>query len=116
MTQYLLSVHTDFDAGAYGDEAEMQQAFAQVDAFNTELQASGSWVFAGGLTPPSDATVVDASGTDAVLTDGPYAETKEVLGGFWIIDVADLDAALEVARKASAACMGKVEVRPFQGE
>ena len=116
MTQYLLSVHTDFDAGAYGDEAEMQRAFAQVDAFNTELRASGSWVFAGGLTPPSDATVVDASGTDAVLTDGPYAETKEVLGGFWIIDVADLDAALEVARKASAACMGKVEVRPFQGE
>ena len=116
MTQYLLSVHTDFAAGAYADEAEMQQAFAQVDAFNTELQASGSWVFAGGLTPPSDATVVDASGSEAVLTDGPYAETKEVLGGFWIIDVADLDAALEIATKASAACMGKVEVRPFQGE
>lgn len=118
MTQYLLSVHTDFDAGAYGDEAEMQQAFAQVDAFNTELQASGSWVFAGGLTPPSDATVVDASsGVDgAAVTDGPYAETKEVLGGFWIVDVPDLDAALELAKKASAACMGKVEVRPFQGE
>ena len=116
MTQYLLSVHTDFDDVAGTTEAEMQQAFAQVDAFNTELQASGSWVFAGGLTPPSDATVVDATGSEAVLTDGPYAETKEVLGGFWIIDVADLDAALEIATKASAACMGKVEVRPFQGE
>ena len=116
MTQYLLSVHTDFADVAGTTEAEMQQAFAQVDAFNSELQASGSWVFAGGLTPPSDATVVDAAGSEPVLTDGPYAETKEVLGGFWIIDVADLDAALEIAAKASAACMGKVEVRPFQGE
>lgn len=118
MTQYLLSVHTDFAAIEGVTEADMQQAFAQVDAFNHDLQASGSWVFAGGLTPPSDATVVDASsGVDgATLTDGPYAETKEVLGGFWVVEVPDLDAALEVAKKASAACMGKVEVRPFQGE
>ena len=116
MTQYLLAVHTDFDAGAYADEAEMQQAFARVDAFNTDLRASGSWVFAGGLTPPSDATVVDAAGGEAVLTDGPYAETKEVLGGFWVVEAPDLDAALEIARKASAACASKVEVRPFQGE
>lgn len=116
MSQYLLAVHTDFSGNPYADEAEMHQAFAQVDAFNTELQASGSWVFAGGLTPPSDATVVDASSGRAVLTDGPYAEAKEHLGGFWIVEVPDLDAALEIAGRASEACMGKVEVRPFQGE
>ncbi len=116
MTQYLLAVHTDFDDVANTDEAEMHRAIAQVDAFNTELQASGNWVFAGGLTPPSDATVVDAAAGEAVLTDGPYAETKEVLGGFWVVEVADLDAALEIAQRASKACMGKVEVRPFQGE
>ena len=115
MTQYLLSVHHD-GSDVYADEAQMQQAFAQVDAFNTELQASGSWVFAGGLTAPSDATVVDASTGEAVVTDGPFAESKEQLGGFWVVEAPDLDAALAIAAKGSAACMGPVEVRPFQGE
>ena len=114
MTQYLLSVHHD-GSDVYVDEAQMQQAFAQVDAFNTELQASGSWVFAGGLTAPLDATVVDASTGDVVVTDGPFAESKEQLGGFWVVEAPDLDAALAIAKKGSAACMGPVEVRPFQG-
>lgn len=114
MSQYLLAVHTDFSTGSYADEAEMQRAFAQVEAFNTELQESGCWVFAGGLTPPSDATVVDASGSEVVLTEGPYAETTEVLGGFWVVEAPDLDAALAIAGRASRACLGKVEVRPFQ--
>ncbi len=116
MAQYLLSV---WHAGDYPevDEKEMQTVFAQVDAFNQDLQASGSWVFAGGLHPDSTATVVTASADGApVLMDGPYSESKEQMGGFWVIDVPDLDAALEWGRKGSAACMGPVEVRPFQGD
>ena len=116
MTQYLLSVHHAYDTTVHTSDEEMQQAFAQVDAFNNELQASGSWVFAGGLEPPTTATVVDATGTDSVTTDGPYAEAKEHLGGFWVVEAPDLDAALEIARRGSAACMGPVEVRPFQSE
>ena len=114
MPNYLLSVHHSPDAPPPPPE-EMQKAFRQVDAFNAELQASGSWVFAGGLHPPTIATVVNAKNADdVVITDGPFAETKEHLGGFWIIDVPDLDAALAWAAKGSAACMGPVEVRPFQ--
>ncbi len=115
MTQYLLSVH-DTDTNPYSSEEEMQEAFKAVDAFNTELQASGSWVFAGGLQPSSTATVVDATGPEVLTTDGPYAETKEQLGGFWVVEAPDLDAALEIARRGSAACKNPVEVRPFQGE
>ncbi len=116
MTQYLLSVHHDYDTVADVSDEEMQRAFAQVDTFNNELRSSGSWVFAGGLEPPTTATVVDATGTDSVTTDGPYAEAKEHLGGFWVVEAPDLDAALEIARRGSAACMGPVEVRPFQSE
>lgn len=116
MTQYLLSVHgSDEDVAATPAE-DMQKAYEQVDAFNDEVRAAGAWVFAGGLQPSSTATVVKIENGEAVITDGPYAETKEQLGGFWIIEAADLDAALEWARKGSAACMGPVEVRPFQAE
>jgi hypothetical protein len=90
--------------------------FADVDAFNTTLQEAGAWVFAGGLHPPATATVVRATGDDVVTTDGPFAETKEQLGGFWVIKAPDLDAALDWAAKASKACAGPVEVRPFQDE
>ena len=116
MTQYLLSVWHSPEAPVPTDPAVMQQAFEQVDAFNAELQSAGVWVFAGGLAEPTSATVVRATDGDPILTDGPFAETKEQLGGFWIIEVADLDAALAWAAKGSAACMGPVEVRPFQGE
>ena len=120
MTQYLLAVHTGADSA---DSAEMspdspdaQRMYAQVDVLNAELRDSGSWVFAGGLHPAAVATTVRPSGGDVLVTDGPYAESKEHLGGFWIIDVADLDAALAWAKKAAVACEGPVEVRPFQGE
>jgi hypothetical protein len=73
-------------------------------------------VFAGGLQEADVATVVDGTGSEVVMTDGPFAETKEHLGGFWIVDVPDLDAALALAAKGSKACQGKVEVRPFQVE
>jgi len=114
MAQYLLSVHMLEDENPFEDEAQMNQAFQQVEAYNQDLRADGTWVFAGGLQPADIATVVRAANGEVVTTDGPFAETKEHIGGFWIIDVPDLDAALASAAKASAACMGPVEVRPFQ--
>ena len=115
MKQYLLSVH-----GVEGEPDPapevMQQMFADVETFNAELRASGAWVFAGGLEAPSTATVVRAKEGEALLTDGPFAESKEQLGGFWVVRAPDLDAALELARKGSAACQGPVEVRPFQDD
>jgi hypothetical protein len=113
MTQYLLAVHIVEGEPAPSEE-QMQQAYKAVDAVNAEIKAAGAWVFAGGLHPSSTATVVRAQGGQVVTTDGPFAETKEQLGGFWIIEVADLDAALDWASRASAACGGPVEVRPFQ--
>jgi hypothetical protein len=115
MTMYMLSVHHSPDAPAPPPE-EMQKAFKQVEDFNAEVQAAGAWVFAGGLEAPEIATVVSAKEGDVVITDGPFAETKEHLGGFWVISASDLDAALEWAKKGSVACMGPVEVRPFQGD
>lgn len=114
-TQYLLSVFMDESAAAPA-AADMQRLYSQVDAVNAELKSSGAWVFAGGLHPSSNATVVRADHGQDTTTDGPYAETKEQFGGFWVIKVDDLDAALSWARKASAACEGPVEVRPFQEE
>jgi len=114
MTQYMLSVHHAGDGPGLSEE-EMKQSFKDVDAFNSELQASGSFVFGGGLYPPSTATVVRiGDDTSVITTDGPYAETKEQLGGFWVIQAADLDAALELAAKGARACRLPVEVRPFQ--
>jgi hypothetical protein len=118
MTQYLMAVHGPAERsefGGYGSREAMEESFAETGAFNDELKASGHWLFAGGLQPASTATVVDGQGETPVLTDGPYLETKEALGGFWVIDVPDLDVALELAARASKACRGKVEVRPFEG-
>ncbi len=115
MTQYLLSVYMTGDEAEMSED-EMQAVYRQVDEFNAEVQAAGAWVFAGGLHPATSATVVNAKDGDVITTDGPFAETKEQLGGFWIIEAADLDAALAWAAKGSAACMGAVEVRPFQDD
>ena len=114
MTHYLMSVIHDWDNMGL-TEAEMQESFRLTDAFNTEIKESGHWVFAGGLTHPSNSTVVDGRKGEAIVTDGPYAEAKEQLGGFWVIEASDLDEALELSRRASAACMHPVEVRPFEG-
>lgn len=116
MTQYLLSVYMVEGEAAYPDDETMQKAFADVDRFNAKLQAEGAWVFAGGLHPADTATVVDGTGAEVITTDGPFAEAKEHIGGFWVIEAPDLDAALKLAAEGSAACQGKVEVRPFQGE
>ncbi len=116
MTQYLLSVHHEGLEFPEVAEEDMQRQFAQVDTFNTALQDSGRWVFGGGLHPPSTATVVESRSGEVVTTDGPFAEAKEYMGGFWVVEASDLDDALEVAADASAACEAPVEVRPFQGE
>ena len=114
MTQYLLSVWSV--EGAQPTDEEMQQAYRQVDVFNQKLQSQGAWVFAGGLHPASTATVVRAKGTEVLTTDGPFAESKEQLGGFWIISAPDLDGALAWAAEATVACAAPVEVRPFQDD
>ena len=114
MTQYLLAVMMD-GALPYANEEEEQASGKKIDAFNAELQASGSWVFAGGLHPADTATTVDATGAEVVTTDGPFAESKEQIAGFWIVEAPDLDAALALAAKGSAACRMAVEVRPFDG-
>ena len=119
MTHYLMSVigPADMDSEFYGysSKEEMEQSFAETGAYNDRLKAEGHWVFAGGLAPASTATVLDGQGEAPVMTDGPYLETKEVIAGFWVIDVPDLDVALKVSREPSKACRGKVEVRPFDG-
>src|SRR5262245_36387032 len=118
MTHYLLSVHGPVEReefGNYGSRDAMEQAFADTDAFNKKLQEDGYWVFAGGLEAGTTATVVDGTGDTPVMTDGPYLESKELIGGFWVIDAPDLDVALKLAAEGSKACRGKVEVRPFEG-
>jgi hypothetical protein len=115
MKQYMLSVH-HAEGDPMPDDATIQQMFADVEAFNTELRASGAWVFAGGLQPPASATVVRVKEGEALLTDGPFSESKEQLGGFWVVKAPDLDAALELARRGATACQGPVEVRPFQDD
>ncbi len=115
MTQYLLSVWSVEGQEPPAPEA-MEKAFRDVDALNETIKAEGAWVFAGGLHPASTATVVRVQDDDVLTTDGPFAEAKEQLGGFWVIEAADLDAALEWAAKATVACQAPVEVRPFQDD
>ena len=115
MKQYMLSVYAVEGEPARSPEA-MQKVFKDVDDFNAELQAAGAWVFAGGLHPHTTASVVQLKDGDVLTTDGPFAEGKEHIGGFWVIQAPDLDAALAWASKATRACAGPVEVRPFQEE
>ncbi|MDQ2846831.1 MAG: YciI family protein [Actinomycetota bacterium] len=115
MKQYLMSVHY-----VEGQEPpapdKMAAMYADVAAYNAQLQADGLWVFGGGLHEPSTATVVRSENGEVLTTDGPFAEAKEQIGGFWVIKAEDLDAALALAAKASTACQGPVEVRSFQEE
>ena len=115
MKQYLLSVHM-VEGQPQPADAEMQKMYSDVEVFNERMQAEGAWVFAGGLYPADVATVVRTEGGEVVTTDGPFAESKEHIGGFWVLKAEDLDAALRLAADASAACQGPVEVRPFQDD
>jgi hypothetical protein len=112
MTQYLLSVY--HPEGEIPPPEVLEKTMRDVDALNQELKAAGVWVFAGGLHPSSTATVVRLQDSDVLTTDGPFAEGKEHIGGFWIIKAPDLDSALAWSRKATRACTLPVEVRPFQ--
>jgi hypothetical protein len=115
MAEFLLSVHYVEGQDA-PDEATTKQMYADVEALNEQIRAAGAWVFAGGLQEPHTATVVREQDGEVVTLDGPFPEAKEQLGGFWVIEVADHDTALDWARRATKACRGPVEVRPFQLE
>jgi hypothetical protein len=115
MTQYLLSVHS-VEGEAPPTTEVMEQMFKDVDAVNQKMMDQGAWVFGGGLHPVDTATVVRVENGEVITTDGPFAEAKEHLGGFWIIQAPDLDAALKWAAEATVACQGPVEVRPFQDD
>jgi hypothetical protein len=117
MTRYMLSVHSvqGEDQGPRTEE-EMRQLSKRIGVLEEELKATGAWVFSGHLHEADTATVVRYSGDGELLTtDGPFAEAKEHLGGFYVIQAADLDAALAWAAKVTAAIGKPIEVRPFAG-
>lgn len=113
MKTYLLSIYQP-DEGTPPPDV-LATVMGDIDVINQELKATGSWVFAGGLHPPSTATVVRVKDGDTLMTDGPFTEGKEHVGGFTIIKAADLDAALEWGRRFAKATTLPIEVRPFQG-
>jgi hypothetical protein len=106
---YLLSIYQP--DGGLPDQETLSAIAADLHLLNEELRAGGSWVFTGGLHAPASATTV---GVDGLLTDGPYVEGKEHIGGLYVITAPDLDAALSWGRRAAAATTLPVEVRPFQ--
>jgi len=112
MKRYLLSIYQP--DGGRPAPAVLAKVMRDVDTLVQEIKASGAWVFNGGLHPPSTATVVRLRDGEVLITDGPYAEGKEHIGGFLIVKAADLDAALEWGRKAARATTLPIEVRPFQ--
>lgn len=111
MTQYLLSMYQP--DGRIPSQEVLDRVMADLDRINGEIEASGSWVFTGGLHPAASATVIRRGDGDFPMTDGPYVEGKEHLGGFWIIEAEDLDAALEWGRRIVGATGLPIEVRPF---
>jgi hypothetical protein len=116
MPHYLLSVCHDDDYGENDfDDPEIARMHEKVSALNDEMKNTGVWVFGGGLLTASSATVVRATESGLSMTDGPFAETKEQMGGFWVIEAPDFDAALDWAGQATVACEQPIEVRPFEG-
>jgi hypothetical protein len=114
MARYLLSVHSvEGEAREPMTDEEMQKSHKQLGVLEGEMKSAGAWVFSGRLHEPDTATVVRISDGEVVTTDGPFVESKEHLGGFYIIQAADLDAALAWASKATAAIRIPIEVRPF---
>ncbi|HSL67272.1 MAG TPA: YciI family protein [Actinomycetota bacterium] len=114
MTRYLLSVHTvEGESRDPMTDEEMQRSYKQVLLIEEEMKSAGAWVFSGRLHQPDTATVVRQSDGDVLTTDGPFAESKEHLGGFYIIEAEDLDAALAWASKVTEVIKTPIEVRPF---
>lgn len=116
MTKYLLSVHSvEGDVRDPMTDEERQQSHKQLGILEEDMKSSGAWVFSGRLHEPDTATVVRVSEGEVLTTDGPFAESKEHLGGFYIIEAEDLDAALGWAARVTAAIKVPIEVRPFAG-
>jgi hypothetical protein len=114
MTRYMLSAHSV--AGEVGEpmtEEDIRQVTKQVLALEQEMRSAGAWVFGGRMHAPDTATVVRSSGGEVLTTDGPFAESREHLGGFYVIEAADVDAALAWASKVSELVNTPIEVRPF---
>ena len=114
MKQYLLSVYQP--PGPRPPQERLDQILRNLDVLHEELRAAGAWVFSGGLSAPSTATVLRLKEDDVLTTDGPFTEAKEYLGGFTIVRAPDLDAALDWGRKLARATTLPIEVRPFEGE
>jgi hypothetical protein len=114
MKLYLISIYQP-DGGPPPPEV-LTRVMKEIGDIKRELEVAGSWVFGNGLHPPSTATVLRARGEDVLVTDGPYVEGKEHLGGFTIIKAPDLDVALEWGRRYARATTLPIEVRPFHGE
>ena len=114
MPQYLLSLYQP--DGDPPPPEMLEPIMRELEAVNEQMQAAGAWVFAAGLHPPSTATVIRVAGGDVLMTDGPFAEGKEHLGGFTVIRAPDLDAALEWGQKIAQATTLPIEVRPLHDE
>jgi len=115
MSRYLLSVHSvEGEVGDPKADEDMRRWFKEIQALHEEMKATGAWVFTGALHGPDEAKVIDATGDDVLNTDGPFAESKEHIGGFYVIEAEDLNAALGWATKASAVIRKPLEVRQFR--
>ena len=111
MTQYLVAIHHPDD---YDPSVEDEAMHRDIDALNDEMKAAGVRIFVGGLQPANRARSLRLKpGGTVLITDGPYTEAKEHIGGFWVLEAASLDEALAWGRKAAIACRAPVEVRPF---
>ena len=110
MMQYLVAIHHPDDYDASAEDASMHR---DIDVLNDEMTAAGVRLFVGGLAPAREAVSIRVRKGEVLTTDGPYIETKEHIGGFWVVEAADLEEALVWGRKAAIACRAPVEVRPF---
>ena len=111
MSQYLVAIHHPDNYDASREDEAMHR---DIDVLNEEMVARGIRIFVGGLRTANRAKSVRVQpGGKVLVTDGPYLETKEHIGGFWVVEAADMDEALEWGRKAAIACRAPVEVRPF---
>lgn len=114
MKQYLMTIYTP--QGPTPPPEFLEPIMRQLDELNTEMKKAGAWVFNGGLSAPSTATVLHRKGEEVLTTDGPFVEGKEYIGGFSIVRAADLDEALRWGNRLATIIGLPIEVRPFEGE